>query len=79
MAVTKPKKPTLKKYPKEPKKTASMDTWKNYDAKVKTIDAENGKKVQEYKKKLAAYENEIKQREAIKNRAAKAKQKHSGF
>lgn len=79
MAISKPKKPTLKKYPREPKKAASMDTWKNYDAKVKAIDAENGKKIQEYKKKVSAYENELKQRDAIKNRAAKAKQKLSGF
>ena len=75
----KPSKPALKKYPKEPKKSASIEVWKNYDARVKAIDAENIKKMAEYKKKLNAYEGELKQREAIKQRAAKAKQKLSGF
>ena len=79
MALKKPSKPKLKKYPKTPRETASIEVWKNYDAKTKAIDTENNKKVAEYKKKLTAYENEVKQRKAIKERAAKAKQKLAGF
>jgi hypothetical protein len=79
MALKKPAKPKLKKYPKQPKSSASMDAWKNYDAKVKAIDADNNKRVAEYKKRVTAYNNEMKQREAIKNRAAKAKEKLAGF
>lgn len=77
--IKKPAKPKLKKYPKQPKASASTEAWKNYDAKVKAIDAENNKKVSEYKKKCSAYDAEMKQRQAIKDRAAKAKQKLAGF
>ena len=79
MATKKPKLPKFAKYPKQPKATASVQTWKNYDNKVKAIKAENDKKAAEYKKKLSAYEAEIRNREAIKSRAAKAKAALSGL
>lgn len=79
MAISKPKKPKLKSIPGAPKKTASMESWKAYENKVKQIESDNDKKISEYKKKLSAYESEMKKRESIKNKASKAKSKLSGF
>lgn len=75
----KPSKPKLAKMPKQPKASASAEAWKNYDNKVKATEAENDKRIADYRKKLKAYDDEIKKREAIKDRAAKAKSKLSGF
>lgn len=79
MSLTKPQKPNFKKYPKQPKAGASTEAWKNYESKIKAIEAENDKKIAEYKKKVAAYEAEVKKRESIKNKALKAKSKLSGI
>lgn len=79
MALSKPKKPALKRVPKQPKTSASAEVWRNYENRVKAVEGENDKKIAEYKKKVAAYEAELKRREAIKSKAAKAKAKLSGF
>lgn len=44
------KKPTLKKHPKKPKKSASLETVKNYINKCKEIDRENKRKMADYHK-----------------------------
>lgn len=44
------KKPTLKKHPKKPKKSASLETVKNYIQKCREIDRENKKKISDYHK-----------------------------
>ena len=79
MAIRKPSKPKFVKLPKQPKANASAEAWKNYDNKVKSAEAENDKRIAEYKRQVAKYEAELKQRDAIKSRAAKAKSKLSGF
>ncbi|MBQ5900910.1 MAG: hypothetical protein IIW86_03505 [Clostridia bacterium] len=79
MAVKKPARPHLKKAPKQPKASASIDAWKAYESRVKATDAENSKKIADYKKKLAAYEAEQRKKESIKKMAEKAKAKLSGF
>lgn len=79
MALKKPSKPKFKKLPKQPKASASTDAWKSYENKVKAIEAENDKKISEYKKQKSAYEAELKKRESIKNKANKAKAKLSGI
>lgn len=79
MALKRPTKPALKKLPKMPKTSASAEAWRNYENRVKAIEAENDKKIAEYKKKVAAYESELKRREAIKGKAMKAKAKLSGL
>lgn len=79
MATKKPAKPKLKKTPKQPKASASIETWNNYKKRVDAIDAENKKTMADYHKKLSAYEAEQKKKEAIKNAAAKAKARISGF
>lgn len=79
MAIRKPSKPKFAKLPKQPKANASAETWKNYDNKVKAVEAENDKRIAEYKRQVSKYEAELKQRDAIKSRAAKAKSKLSGF
>jgi len=79
MAMKKPSKPKLKKTPKQPKSTASIEVWNNYKKRVDAIDAQNKKTMADYNKKLSAYEQEQKKKESIKNAAAKAKARISGF
>ena len=79
MATKKPAKPKLKKAPKTPKATASIEVWKNFDRRSKAIDAENSKKNADYKKALTAYEAEQRKKESIKRQAEKAKAKLAGF
>jgi hypothetical protein len=69
----KPNKPKYKALPKAPKMTASKESWKSYENKVKAITTENQKVKAEYEKKLRAYEAEIKQREKIKDKARNSK------
>lgn len=66
-----PKKPKYKALPKAPKMSASDNSWKSYDSRLKAVQAENAKLKSEYEKKLKAYEAEIKRREAIKAKAQK--------
>ncbi len=73
MATRKPSKPKFTKMPKQPKSNASVDAWKRYEARIKAVDAENAKKIAEYKKQLAAYEAEQRKKESIKSAANKAK------
>jgi hypothetical protein len=42
-----------KKYPKQPKKSASLKVWENYQAKIKEIDKHNAKIDADEKKKEA--------------------------
>lgn len=79
MALKKPQKPKFKAFPKQPKGSASTEAWKNYENKVKAVESENDKKISEYKKKMSAYQAEIKKRESIKEKATKAKSKLSGI
>lgn len=79
MAQQKPKKPALKRVPKAPKASASAETWRNYENRLKAVEAENDKKISDYKKKVASYEAEQKRREVIKEKAAKARAKLSGL
>ncbi len=73
-----PKKPSLKALPKQPKQNASEVAWKNYESKLKAVETENKKIIAEYRKKKAAYDAEIKKRDAIKAKAQKVKSL-SGF
>lgn len=79
MATKKPNKPKLKKTPKQPKASASIETWNNYKKRVDQIDAQNKKTMADYHKKLSAYEAEQRKKDSIKNAAAKAKARISGF
>lgn len=79
MAMKKPSKPKFKKLPKQPKATASKETWKSYENRVKAINAENDKLISEYKRKVGEYEAEIKKRDNIKAMVARSKAKLSGL
>lgn len=72
-ALKKPTRPKFKALPKAPKMTASKEVWAAYQKKVTAISAENQKLKAEYEKKVKAFENEIKQREKIKEKARNAK------
>jgi len=48
-----PKKPKFLKYPRKPKKSASLDTFKRYNQRCKEIDKENTAKGHAYNKKIA--------------------------
>ncbi len=41
----------LKKLPKRPKASASPKVWENYERRLKDVQSDNGKKMQEEKKK----------------------------
>lgn len=75
MSLRKPTKPKYKAQPKAPRMTASPEAWKRYDAKVSEISKENLKRKAAYESAVKAYENAIKQREAIKAKARNAKAK----
>lgn len=79
MAMKKPSKPKFKKLPKQPKATASKETWKSYENRVKAINAENDKLIADYKRKVSDYEAEIKKRDNIKAMVARSKAKLSGL
>lgn len=79
MSIKKPAKPKFKKLPKAPKASASTEAWKRYENRLKSIEAENDKKIAEYKKKKSAYGNEMKQRERIKEKSEKIRSKLSGI
>lgn len=70
-----PRKPKYAALPKAPKMNASDNSWKNYNARLDKVNAENMKKKAAYEKELRAYESEMKKREAIKEKAVKAKAK----
>lgn len=53
------KKPTKLKLPKKPKKSASLETLKNYMNKCKEVHRENKRRESEYKKHQKLY-NKIK-------------------
>lgn len=73
MSFAKPKKPKYKAMPKAPKMSASLETWRRYESRVKAVIGENNKRKAEYAKKLQAYESAIKMRESIKAMARNAK------
>ena len=79
MALKKPTKPKFKKLPKQPKTNASAEAWRNYENRLKAVNAENDKKVADYKKAVTAYEAEQRKRDGIKAMAAKSKAKLSGI
>ncbi|HQF10664.1 MAG TPA: hypothetical protein PKV22_00115 [Paludibacteraceae bacterium] len=60
-----PKKPVKRKYPKMPKKTASLKVWENYKKRCADIDKINAQKLSEYKKKIAAINSGEKKKESI--------------
>lgn len=72
-ALKKPKEPKYKALPKAPKMKASTEAWKTYESRVKSVTTENMKLKSEYEKKLKAYNDEIKKRETIKDKARMAK------
>ena len=79
MAIKKPTKPKFKKLPKQPKANASKEAWKSYETRVKAINAENDKKISDYKRAVNEYEAEQKKRDSIKAMVAKSKAKLSGI
>lgn len=69
----KPKRPKYKALPKAPKMSASAESWKRYEAKLKAINADNQKLKAEYDKAVKNYETAIKNRERIKDIAKNAR------
>lgn len=67
------RKPKLKKFPKEPKKSSSVDVWDNYVKRVKEIEKENDAKMAEYNKKVKAQDKAKAEKERKINEARKIK------
>ena len=64
---SKPKKPKLLKYPKRPKESAGLATWKRFEQRCIEVDKKNAHKAKEYNNKLT---------EIIQVKALKEKLKH---
>lgn len=60
------KRPKLQKLPKQPKESASPETWLRYEEKVKSVIAKNRKRLEPYKKAVAV-------KERVKNLVSKLK------
>ena len=63
------KKPVKQNYPafrKQPKSTASDNTWTNYEKHVKDVKKKRSQIDTEYDKKLKVYDAEVKRRDKIK-------------
>lgn len=67
-----PKKPKFRAMPKAPKMSASIETWKRYEQRVKDVIAVNQMKLSEWNKKRKAHEDAKRERERIKAAARAA-------
>jgi len=65
----KPRKPKMLKYPKKPKQSASFATWERYWDKVKEIDKENQKRMNEYHKLIKQLDAEKRKKEELIRKA----------
>jgi hypothetical protein len=59
------KRPSLRRYPKRPKASASVDSWRNYDQRCRDAEKANGQKMSDYNKKVSSINSAKKQREGI--------------
>lgn len=75
MALKKPKRPKLRKFPKQPKAGSSLQSWENYKRRCDVVAKDNCDRVSEYNKKLSAYETVGKKKEKIKKDIVKQKEK----
>lgn len=60
-----PRKPKLRKYPKKPKRNASLTTMNRYTERCREVDKHNATKVSEYNKKIADIKKARTKRAAI--------------
>lgn len=74
-----PKKPKFKALPKAPKATASDQSWENYRRKLDEVKKANDVLASKYKKEKKAYDDQVKKRQAIKNKAAKMRSDLAGL
>ena len=65
-----PKKPKLLSLPKRPKASASVATWKNYEAKCKEIQKENARKLSDWNKRKNEIVSGAKEKEKIQKRTS---------
>ena len=59
------KRPSLKRYPKRPKASASIDSWTRYDHRCRDAEKENGSRMSDYNKKVSTLNSNRKRRESI--------------
>ena len=63
-----PRKPKMAKYPKLPKRTASLETMKNYQRRCAEVDKKNREKVSVYNKKISDISTAKKLYESLRSR-----------
>lgn len=66
--VKKPRKPSLKKGPKKPKASSSLEVHKRYESRAKAVEAENAKRLAAYNKDLKTWESVQKQKQKIREK-----------
>lgn len=66
--MAKVKRPRLKRYPKRPKASASLEAWQRYDLKCNETEKANSKIMDEYKKKVDAVKSNVQKKESIQKK-----------
>jgi len=59
------KRPKMKRYPKRPKASASLDSWHKYDEKCRLVEKDNASRMSEYNKAVTKKAADKKKKEAI--------------
>lgn len=72
-SLRKPKRPKYKALPKAPKMSASVETWKRYETRLKSVMGENLKRKNAYESAFKSFNAAVKMRERIKEIAKTAK------
>ena len=70
------KRPKMLKYPKAPKRSASVETWERYYKRLKEIDKLNKQRLAEYQRKLKEIENAKKKKEELIRKSQSYKAHH---
>jgi acetyl-CoA carboxylase beta subunit len=71
-----PHKPKKIKYPKAPKRSASVEVWERYYERIKEIDKLNAQRMAEYNRKLKQIEADKKKKEALIHKISSLRAKH---
>lgn len=60
-----PKKPKARKLPKKPKASASINSWRSYEARVKATHSHNKQAEDTWKRKVAKIKSDEHERQAL--------------
>ena len=67
--MSKVKRPSLMRYPKRPKASASLDAWKRYDERCRNCEKTNNARLSDYTKRVNGLKSAKKSKEAIQKKS----------